>query len=1785
MSSISLNSFKNIAGTSQSIGYVTTDAKGNLQKTAAHRHMTGRNITPQASKTDQYIRTTLYNTIRQAVVGTAEKANPRQEAFLKATARKLGISFTGDGNEIGRDTVVSNKPLDRRTLRSVLHQTDIRLNEQDVEKTNENRAPGEAQATRTTKPADLPKGDRAIADKFNPDSAAFKKLSAADQKAILRGLQKLADSSSYSSVEVSVGGKSVWLSKADTDFCTVELPDGKSFAVSDPSKLKNALADKILENPSKAGKEALEAALDHVKVSPFCLRGPSATKARDAAQKVLLSLCGPGTKLGGPNGLKENDLQTVSPSSMHKLARAVLRGDVDDAATLRMALETYQAPDMINSEEVLKLVEQFEHADAEQQEQVKTLQAAPKKEPTSIFSALGSKLSGLFSFNKQPKPEPVKVSAQDVKSMMADIIHDENTVEMDRLNGKPGKQLAYSIGKHTATLAALLCNPDCEALKELPEEYRSVVKDLLEDIASDETLASKCKPGNEAKLKTDLDLALSSTALDGKLAEASEKISQQTQKQFVRLQAVIKNSFAAMLQGKTVDMEGFGARLDSAAEFLRDGTMKEAKETDIYDRAAQLVQVEDDIRAAEEDLIQALYPNDPQAQSEAPRLSEEDLHAQALTELESRLKAEAEKPHTDSAPTEAVPVKDIVAKSGYKNLPEMMRAAGMSQSDIDRAENPPPEPSKTKILAGREVKNANYAREVEQHKTDMAKWKKARLELSQKALEKLCQDAAVDLNTGYGAFMLKAMNTYFKDMPVDDQRNMLAAGIRYAPSKEQMEKDGINEGVALLGATLKGAGPIMQKMLQGLASTNCDPAFKTALKDMKSKLAPIPDNIVKANLFDMVQRSNGKIEKIEVTKSLGAASVGQAFFCTVTLAEKDPKTGANLTKDVVVKMLRPDAEQRAKRETEIFRNAASQVNGMAVTFEGQLASIMDELDLRIEAENTKAGAVYDKGGNEVQSAKVLDLIPPTRYTLVQERAPGRTVDDLCEKIREDMASALEPFYEKVPVMENGEPVLDEKGQPKTETKLRENAPGKTVGETTQQFVQTYKKLCELYSTTLVQQRRLVTLAEKWCTQGIYDSGFYHGDLHAGNIMVDDAFKKDENGNLVIDAETGLPSMEGNGGLTVIDFGNATKLTSDQQKAVVQMMSAASVKDTNRFMAGFRALMTAQGQKDFDKLTNVIHDKIHNILNLGTAGDSGMRIAAILQELQKMGFELPGPIFKFSQCQMRLQGTIEEMNTMLADIHKAMEEFRSVSPSLLGSTDGKNSAFSSYLDNSYDVLSNQVLNRKGGDSEDIAGSYKYPLAAIKRRIDWRDGKNIPEKPGPEPSANDKVAHALWKKANDERALYDKFVNDRKALEPPKGACKYSKLNMMYDRTKYFTPKEVVVGVLSGTMGMRGTRAEQIELIGNTVKDLAAETGNQEILKLFEKAKTSSNEQLDASDEEIAKLGKEKSAAAKKARELNSIRTNLGTYLDRLENQAKLDEFIAAQQKTVLDKKRDGLADKGLNPEQIEKEIENFRNADDGLKKEIREWLQLRENYFQNANNLFALANHANMMRDGLKVDLAKLEKRMNDPSLTDQERASAKAQLDMLNKQIADAEKDAAGPLADFKKEYGDLDQDPFFRLYTTLSSPFEFDTNGELCPLYDDLETARTVVDTFEKEFGSRESLQSALDKAKADEEVIQKKVDDLKRDRCLENGPCDKAGQAAEEFGALYEKLMVERMEKTGQAIEKFEVGGHKRSTETFFDAIGTVIGQNVFASFTKVGVIGGIVTHIKSKKEQAPV
>ncbi|MBO4793777.1 MAG: hypothetical protein J5556_04330 [Deltaproteobacteria bacterium] len=449
----------------------------------------------------------------------------------------------------------------------------------------------------------------------------------------------------------------------------------------------------------------------------------------------------------------------------------------------------------------------------------------------------------------------------------------------------------------------------------------------------------------------------------------------------------------------------------------------------------------------------------------------------------------------------------------------------------------------------------------------------------------------------------KTLEIYFGRMSPMDQRRMLAGMVRHTTGTAD---DGMQ-----FGEILKGAGPVLQKMLQGLDPESFTNAhFRAAIRDMQSNLSHLPKQFVKANLLNIIQQPGGNIESINVLKSIGAATVGETFLCSVKFK------GALEERNCVIKMLRPDAHLRALREADIFREVARTVPGMGNTFETRLAGIMDELDLSKEARNVEKGLnVYDSGTGlvnktfkNVNSMRLFAGIPSTKNCMVLEKAPGLSMDKFMEHTKGEIAgladAALEVF--------------------KTCSQDQKNEVMLNAAE----------DLTDIYEDAFEKQDALGNLATIWIREGLFTkTGFYHGDLHAGNIMVP------ERNELPQNAEGRRTGNQ----VTMIDFGNATTLSTEEQKNVVRVIAGAAGNDPALFLKGLAPMLSEAGQAAFKANEAAVRQTVSEIFAKGTGNDAGKRMSAAFKLLQAtFNIEVPGAINNFQASQERLGVAMENM---------------------------------------------------------------------------------------------------------------------------------------------------------------------------------------------------------------------------------------------------------------------------------------------------------------------------------------------------------------------------------------------------------------------------------------------------------------------------------------------------------------------------------------------------------------
>ncbi len=565
-------------------------------------------------------------------------------------------------------------------------------------------------------------------------------------------------------------------------------------------------------------------------------------------------------------------------------------------------------------------------------------------------------------------------------------------------------------------------------------------------------------------------------------------------------------------------------------------------------------------------------------------------------------------------------------------------------------------------------------------------------ELTAKSLNEILDASSNSDAPGQVGFFKQVVSSYFTTLAKSDKRSCFAASMRYADAfdfvglegeaRESAKKAAVNK---FAGAILKGTSPLLQKMMQGLPKEIMG-GFADALADMKANLAPIPRKVVQAHLAKLVKDSGGKIHAIELVKSLGAASVGEAFLCKFTVVERRQKfkyennktklltddQGNPIMEEVesdkqcVVKIMRHDAEQRVEREARIFTEAAAKIPGMAKTWEGQLKQYMKEFDFRIEAENVKEGfKLYGIADGEnpalgeiaeqVSSMKLSTLALTQKNVMVAEVAIGQTVDSYFKTNTDQIRNAVGHVFQTDPstgrILWQDGPADPKTGAPTKVPVVKPNFVA-TAPSNIQQWV------ASNYEDLRTAQDKILQATKAWFHEALLGSGKFHGDAHSGNLMV--AFQKVtfiDFGNLYkleTHYETGPngePVMEDydikDEDGEVIGRGKRKKVALDERCELLRLILGATLRNKDFFLAGFERLLSPEGKLALAANREKAVAILDAVLAKGKFSyDVAYRLQAAAAELQKLGLELPPQVNCFIQSMVRLQNTVSEMNTIM-----------------------------------------------------------------------------------------------------------------------------------------------------------------------------------------------------------------------------------------------------------------------------------------------------------------------------------------------------------------------------------------------------------------------------------------------------------------------------------------------------------------------------------------------------------
>ena len=473
------------------------------------------------------------------------------------------------------------------------------------------------------------------------------------------------------------------------------------------------------------------------------------------------------------------------------------------------------------------------------------------------------------------------------------------------------------------------------------------------------------------------------------------------------------------------------------------------------------------------------------------------------------------------------------------------------------------------------------------------------------------RDQAYGKGSVQGRFLQASLSGYYKKSSPESKRLMLSELLRNIKPVRRYTKEHQSQRNAIyFEGVVKGAGPVLQKLLQGIPEKMIKPLYQKALQAAKSELRHLPDAYVQAKLDEIAKNAKKPVASIKKKAELGAASVAETFLCDVRYAD-------GTKEEVVVKLLRPDAEARMLEESQILTSIAKEEDKTGV-MEGSISShiteIKKEFDFRKEAGNTEKGKAYETASLQkgtVKTVQINENFETKKDSFVMNKAEGESCDRYLEKVNEKIETSLAPF--KNP----GD------GDPEALFMTEENADSYFAVKSS--LVDELKKLEN-------RKKHLIRLSEQWVQEALYGNLFHHGDLHSGNLMINDQC------------------------VTVLDYGNANTFTKDQVTLIIRMMVSAISGNAGLFTDNLEKLISS-GNKEAkplpEKVKTAFIDSLKEVFSLGHEENAGARIFVALQKAEEAGIRLPHEIQNFSRCEQRLENTINEFNRVRENLVRAI----------------------------------------------------------------------------------------------------------------------------------------------------------------------------------------------------------------------------------------------------------------------------------------------------------------------------------------------------------------------------------------------------------------------------------------------------------------------------------------------------------------------------------------------------
>ena len=206
------------------------------------------------------------------------------------------------------------------------------------------------------------------------------------------------------------------------------------------------------------------------------------------------------------------------------------------------------------------------------------------------------------------------------------------------------------------------------------------------------------------------------------------------------------------------------------------------------------------------------------------------------------------------------------------------------------------------------------------------------------------------------------------------------------------------------------------------------------------------------------------------------------------------------------------------------------------------------------------------------------------------------------------------------------------------------------------------------------QKNLQQAAQLWFHEAFLGSGKFHGDAHAGNIMLEEHkatfidygnmfefkihYEKGPDGQPVMEEVT----VTNDDGEKVKEM--RPKVLLNERVELLRLILGATLRNKDFFLAGFEKLLSPAGKATLAANRDKAEAIVETILAKGKFSfDVCYRLQGALNELQKLGLEMPPQISCFVQSMTRLQNTMAEMNTILNQLRTVVDAVKHDIPKL------------------------------------------------------------------------------------------------------------------------------------------------------------------------------------------------------------------------------------------------------------------------------------------------------------------------------------------------------------------------------------------------------------------------------------------------------------------------------------------------------------------------------------------